>query len=156
MQYHGYNAGNIILTEGDFFPFRILNLIQLQDNEWYYILKDINGLKHFMPAEYYKNYGFTTGDEIVCKIDKINCTGRIFLEPEHPFYKIGEVYNFAVISCTGIGNEIALFVREKSGNSIEVPICFSDFNSVNEENKVNCIVKSIKKGMPILEIHPKF
>jgi len=89
MQYPGYNTGKVILSEGDWFPFRITKFVQLQDNSWYYVLQDINGLKHFMPAGYYKDYGFSIGIQIKCKIDRINCTGRIFLEPEHPYYQEG-------------------------------------------------------------------
>ena len=90
MHYPAYNSGNIILSEGNWYLFRIYNLLQLQDSAWYYVLQDLNGLKHFMPADYYTNYGFKIGDEITCKVDRINCTGRIFLEPKHPRYIEGE------------------------------------------------------------------
>jgi hypothetical protein len=152
MQYPGYNIGTIILTEGNWFPFRIHNLLQLQDDAFYYILQDINGLKHFMPAEYYKNYGFKPGDEILCKIDRINCTGRIFLEPKHPYYNEGEMYPFDLITYSNRGDERLLIVREITGNSIEVPLYRNKNIDITEEKKVMCIVKSIKKGKPILEI----
>jgi len=153
MQYPGYNTGKVILSEGNLFPFRILNLIQLQDNAWYYVLQDINGLKHFMPAKYYNNYGFKIGNEILCKIDKVNCTGRIFLEPENPYYKEGEIYYFEVLSYSEKENEKRMFVREKSGNSIEVLIYDNKFIDLIDGNKVRCLVKSIQKGEPELDIY---
>jgi hypothetical protein len=152
MQYPGYNSRNIILIEGEWFPFRIHNIVQLQDNEWYYVLLDINGLKHFIPAEYYKNYGFKIGDEITCKIDRINCTGRLFLEPKHPYYNEGEIYTFEVISILNIGDEGMLIVKEFFGNCIEVPLCGNKNIDVNAEKSARCIVRNIKKGKPILEI----
>ncbi len=152
MHYPGYDTGKIKLTEGEWFTFRIHNLLQLQDNEWYYILEDINGLKHFMPAGYYESYGLKTGDEILCKVDRINCTGRVFLEPQHPEYKAGEVYNFTIEETTNIDTENAVTVKDILGNSIEVQL-FDDINSgVRYENQVRCLVKSIKKGKPVLEI----
>ena len=156
MQYPGYNSGKIILVEGDYFPFSILNLIQLQDNEWYYILKDINGLKHFMPAESYNNYGFKPGEEIFCKIEKINCTGRIFLEPEHPFYKVGDIYYFDVIKYPNPDDENVLIVKEISGNLIKVPVNSTKKVDISEGKKVRCSVKSIKKGKLNLEIPPVY
>jgi hypothetical protein len=152
MQFPGYETGNITLSEGNWFPFKIHNLVQLQDDEWYYVLRDINGLKHFMPAVYYESYGFKPGDKIRCKIDRINCTGRIYLEPEHPYYKEGKIYNFTVISLPHPDREKVLIVKGISGNSIEVPVCNNQNIDLKEEKLVRCIVKSIRKGRPILEI----
>ena len=117
MQYPGYNNSKILLTEGNWFPFRVHNLLQLQDNEWYYILEDINGLRHFISAEYYKKYGFKPGDEISCKIDKINCTGRMFLEPRHPHYNEGETYSFELVKYP-IKDDPQIVIGFRSGSPI--------------------------------------
>lgn len=151
MQYPGYQTGNVILSEGDWFPFRIHKLVQLQDESWYYVLQDINGLKHFMPAQNYTGYGFNPGDEILCKIDKINCTGRIFLEPKHPYYNEGEIYPFDLVTYFNKGIDKFLIVREINGNKIEVPLCMNNNLDIKAEKKITCIVKSIKKGKLILE-----
>jgi hypothetical protein len=156
MQYPGYNNGKVILSEGNWFPFRIHNYVQLQDDAWYFVLQDINGMKHFMPAENYQNYGFRTGDEIICKIDRINCTGRIFLEPKHPYYNEGEIYSFDLVSFQKKGSEIIIIVREIAGKEIEVPLCGNKNLDINGEKKVTCLVKSIIKGIPILEISPDY
>jgi hypothetical protein len=154
MQNPGYNTGNIIFSEGEWFPFRIHNLVQLQDDSWYYVLQDINGMKHFMPSEYYKSYGFVVGEEIKCKIDRINCTGRIFLEPEHPYYKEGNSYYFDVINCSDSVMDSSMMVRENSGNIIEVPVNGIKKIDMNDLKRVRCIVNSIIKGSLNLEIHP--
>jgi len=154
MQYPGYNSGNVILSEGEWFPFKIHNLVQLQDDAWYFVLQDINGMKHFMATENYKSYGFVVGDLIQCKIDKVNCTGRVFLEPKHPVYKEGEIYYFDFISYSDSGNESLLLVRENSGNIIEVPVNGTKKVDINDEKRVRCSVKSITKGRLILEILP--
>jgi len=152
MLYPGYNTGNIILSEGNWFPFRIHKLVQLQDDAWYFVLQDINGMKHFMPAEYYESYGFKPGDEISCKIDRINCTGRIFLEPKHPYYLEGEIYIFDLVSVLNEDGERTLIVKGKEGNKMEVLLGTNKNIDINYKKKVRCLVKSIKKGKPNLEI----
>ncbi len=152
MQYPGYNTGNILLIEGGWFPFRIHNLVSLQDEEWYYILEDINGLRHFIPADCYKLYGFKPGDEISCKIVKINCTGRLFLEPQHPFYNEGETYSFEFVKYQDKHDPQIVLVRDIFENNIEVLLKLNKKFDANEVKMVKCIVKSIKKGIPILEI----
>jgi len=152
MQYPGYNSGNVILSEGEWFPFKIHNLIQLQDDAWYFVLQDINGMKHFMAAENYKSYGFIVGDQILCKIDRVNCTGRVFLEPKHPIYKEGEIYHFDIIDYPNPDEENVLIVKEISGNIIKVLVNGIKKVDINEEKRVRCIVKSITKGRLILEI----
>ncbi len=153
MQYPGYTSGKVILSEGEWFPFIIHNLVKLQDDEWYYVLQDVNGLKHFMYAKYYENYGFKPGDEISCKIDRINCTGRIYLEPKHPYYSVGEMYDFELLNVSDFNNEIVLIVKGFFENRIEIPFLNMMKVEIIEEKMVRCIVKSIKKGQLILEIH---
>ncbi|MCF8378341.1 MAG: hypothetical protein K9H49_02115 [Bacteroidales bacterium] len=85
---------NTKLTEGYTYPFIISGKVTLPDGSEQIILKDPNGVKHLLDAEPYKNYGFRNKQTIRCHIDKINCTGRIFIEPEHPHYTVGEKYNF--------------------------------------------------------------
>jgi len=154
MQFPGYNTGNIILSEGDWFPFKIHNLVQLQDDEWYYVLIDVNGLKHFMPAAFYKNYGLTIGEELLCKIDRINCTGRIFLEPKHPLYCENESYFFDLAEVKPmVSSGESIYVKELFGNLIEVSALKKAADKIRFlDRKVRCVVKSIKKGLPILEI----
>lgn len=152
MQYPGYNTGNTILTEGQWFPFIIVKQVQLQDEEWYYILEDINQQKHFMPSAYYENYGFKTGDEISCKIDRINCTGRIFLEPRHPLYTEGEIYPFDVVEYHSCSDPGKVTVKEIFGKNIEIKLCRNITSAAINAKTVGCIVKSIKKGIPFLEI----
>ncbi len=153
MQYPGYNTGNVHLLEGESYPFIIHNLVQLQDGADYYVLTDINGMKHFMPSGYYIDYGFKIGDAITCKIDRINCTGRIFLEPANPFYKESEIYIFELESYLTQGKNITLFVKGINVSGIEVPVCDIDISSLTTKEKVSCKVQNIKKGKLILEFY---
>jgi len=152
MHYPDYNSGKIVLMEGEWFLFLIHNLVQLQDDDWYFVLQDVNGLKHFMPAGFYKNYGLKPGDEISCKIDRINCTGRIFLEPRHPVYADGKNYFFDILHKSDQDGGIKLIVKDIFENNIEVPVKGLLENAIFYEKKVQCVVLAVKKGLPILEI----
>jgi hypothetical protein len=113
---------------------------------------DTNGLKHFLPAEYYTNFNFQTGDVISCRIDKINCTGRIFLEPKHPYYIEGEIYSFDVLNFIENEKYGVLVVKDIFENRIELQQEMVQVTNYKVKKKVRCLVISIKKGTPNLEL----
>lgn len=152
MQYPAYNSGETILSIGEWYPFRILNLIQLQDEAFYYVLQDVNGLKHFLPSELYQAYGFKVGDVINCKIDAINCTGRIFLEPQNPVYTEGKTYWFELIHSSENEKFSSILVLDLMGNRIQVPVCNINIHDLLEQKKISCRVQNIRKGMLLLEL----
>ncbi|MCF8371963.1 MAG: hypothetical protein K9H64_10095 [Bacteroidales bacterium] len=84
-----------ILKQGDTYPFMIFNLIEISGIE-YFVLIDPHEKKHLLASSYYSHYGFEIGQEIMCTIDKINCTGKIYLEPTNPFYSVGDTYEFII------------------------------------------------------------
>ncbi len=153
MKYPGYDTGKIILSEGKWYTFRIHNHVQLQDGNWYYVLEDINGLKHFLAAEHYTGYNLVKGEEISCRIDRINCTGRIFLEPKHPFYTVDAIYSFEVEMFSNQGDSNILSVKDILGNSIQVQDCGFLESASDSKNRVKCKVLGIKKGRPSLAIY---
>ena len=156
MPFLGYSADKILLEEGQWYSFKVLNHIQLQDELWYYILQDINELKHFIRADCYKDYNFKIGIHIRCKIDRINCTGRIYLEPEHPFYKEGKAYEFDVIPELCKPENEALIVKDIFGNSLKVCNNKNEYRERCNKNKVCCLVRCIRKGLPVLELSPEY
>lgn len=84
----------ISLKEKHIYPFTIEGELELPDGNECYKLTDPNGIKHILLKSDYRKYGFKSGDIIQCYIDKINCSGRLFFEPEHPFYMTGHCYDF--------------------------------------------------------------
>ena len=82
------------LEQGRSYPFYFFKKIKLPDELNYFVIKDPFGNKHLIPEEYYRNYSLETGKEYLCKIDKINCLGRIFIEPPHPYFEEGKSYAF--------------------------------------------------------------
>ena len=71
---------------GESYSFQIFKTVDIS-NEEFYMLLDPNGNKYLLPAINYKPYNFKIGEWIKCRIDKINCTGKMYIEPNHPVYK---------------------------------------------------------------------
>jgi len=84
-------------TEGQWHNFKILKMILIPGDEEYFMLESAQRNRLLMPSKYYLDYDIKPGSSINCRIDKINCSERIFLEPEHPFYQTGQIYVFQAI-----------------------------------------------------------
>jgi hypothetical protein len=146
-----YNSGRR-LKEGDSYLFQVIGKIILQDEKAYFILEDIYKIKHLLPSWYYKNYGINVGQSIKCKVDKINCTGRVYLEPEHPLYSEGNVYDFKFCSFkkNTHSNKWSLILADIFNNEISVD-CPKEYTIENKENdRVSCKLIRVRKGKPIV------
>lgn len=138
------------LQEGKNYFFKLEGLVELPDGRLYHRLSDPNNIKHLLPAEPYEEYDLESQDEIICHVDKINCSGRIFLEPEHPFYKIDKEYPFPVIGFEEIENsegreEAEIILKDMFGKKISIPAAwFPEVKNTGEE--VMCRIGRIKKG----------
>jgi len=148
------NEGKIKLAEGLVFNFRVLNIVKLQDNRDYYILEDPNGMKHFIDAEIYVHYGIEIGKRIKCQVAKINCTGRILLEPIHPIYINGQTYYFNLCSYEYTESNIKMVLEDIFRNKIELFLNKSFFPQMGEVNSIKGKVIRMKKGVPEIDIIP--
>lgn len=137
-----------LLIEHEWYPFILQKEIEIPQEGIHYILSDPHGYRHLLKKAYYLNYNLKIGETIRCRIDKINCSGKIYLEPEHPFYKEHTAYDFQFIERKTILNafdehEEILILADLFGNQLSV----AAKNAVIVDNKVNCIVEQIKKGV---------
>ncbi len=73
-----------ILTEGLIYTFIVEKKITLPDGEYFILTYDDR--KFLLPSSYYSDYKITPGKPLSCIVNKINCNGKIFLEPLHPVY----------------------------------------------------------------------
>ncbi len=83
------------LEEGKEYLFLVEKLLKLPDAD-YFILIDEWERKYLLPQVYYQDYPIEAGKYITCNVNKINCNGKIFLEPRHPVYKIGDEDRFEI------------------------------------------------------------
>jgi hypothetical protein len=89
------NSSNI-LEEGKNYNFKVLKSISLYNNEKFFVLEAPSKNKYLLNSSMYRHYNILKNTIIKCKVDKINCNGKIFLEPEHPYLKEGSNYVFNV------------------------------------------------------------
>lgn len=147
----------IIFKEGQRFPFTIKNKLVLPGtDEANFILLGPDQKKYLLPEEYYENYHLKIGQTILCTIDKINCSGKIFLEPDHPYYKIGERYDFLVLRLAEQENflgktQLIAWVRDLHGLEWSCPIDKSE-DIEPGYSYLACRVERIKKGELILSL----
>ncbi len=150
-------AQSVNYKEGESILFKIKKLIELAENEEYYVLEDSLGQRQLLKAEYYKNYGFKTGQKIICRIDHINCSGKIFLEPEHPFYKENEIYEFVIDNIEKSENRLKESVfhinsTDKTGNTATCITENIPENNIKPGQKIQYKIERIKKGKLYLSI----
>ena len=149
-----YNSGKR-LEEGKRYQFHVIGQVMLQDEKIYYILEDPFKIRHLLYSGLYKNYRIETGQMIICKVDKINCTGRVYLEPDHPFYSEGHTYdfNFSTISKNAQSDKKSLIVFDMFDNEISLD-CPKHF--MCEAGKIACKIIRLRKGKPMLVLAPDF
>lgn len=156
-----YSDKTFLLEAGRQYDLKIHKMLHLADNQSYYVGIDKNGLKHLVPEHYYKHYDIKPGDIVKCRLDRINCLGRFFFEPEHPFYKRGEIYHFALKSLSKRNSEnlVTAKVADKSGREWET-LPFEPEGSLQENLKtVLCRVLALKKArlyLQVVEFLPEF
>ncbi|MCD6113647.1 MAG: hypothetical protein J7J86_10350 [Bacteroidales bacterium] len=138
------------LEEGKKYNFKVINKILFPDDNEYFVLQDPFGIKQLLKTKYYKNYNIKINSNIVCKVDKINCTGKIFLEPEHPYYKTGKVYDFDFVKFINKknnsgNNENIAIVKDIYNNEINL-ILNSSIKPIHKPEAIKCRIERIKKG----------
>jgi hypothetical protein len=135
------------LIVGESYTFLIKNLVEIDDIKQFIL--DYNGLKFMINADNYKNYPFKLGDKINCKVDKINCAGKMFIEPEHPHFKDNGSYLFKILRNIEIKNMLdqtvhGIEVLDEFGIVHWIPNNTIDSKYFNKEIKLQ--IEKIKKG----------
>ncbi|MCX6256341.1 MAG: hypothetical protein NTW49_00325 [Bacteroidia bacterium] len=134
--------------EGEYYRFIIDKTVLMPDHEEYYLFKDHFNNKHLILKNLYADYHFFPGQFVQCRIDKINCSGKIFIEPQNPYYESGNRYLFPVKASSSLVNsfgdkENLLIVSDKMGNDISVS---SDYEQLNPPKELICTIERIKRG----------
>jgi len=153
------NTGTHRFIEGESYPFRVINIISLPEtDEEYYVLEAFSGKRILLKALYYRHYNLKSGQELLCRIDRVNCNGKIYIEPRHPYYRAGELYEFDfiredIIYTPSGDKKNVIVVKDIYNNEINC-ICRDKFFQTSESGKVRCRIEQIKKGRLLL-VHPE-
>ncbi len=140
-----------MLEEGKSYKFLIKGVTELADAGLYFILEDPFGVKHLIKKKYYEAYKFDIAEYIICTVDKINCNGKIFLEPKHPHYEPGNIYEFEFtgwIDKLNHKGDKTLFalVKDKFGNLAHIVLGSELSGSSRRSDIIQCRVNRVKKG----------
>ncbi|MDA3952526.1 MAG: hypothetical protein PF485_02695 [Bacteroidales bacterium] len=143
--------------EGENHQFKVVGFTEIPGTEEsFFILENRFGGKHLLKAISYTHYDLQIGKEINCKIDKINCSGKIYLEPENPIYKEGDICNFEFIKIIDQLNSVG--EKEKAAlvkDQFDIEIACSLPKSISQNQKlktIKCEVLRIKKGQLFLAL----
>ncbi|OFX49994.1 MAG: hypothetical protein A2046_01765 [Bacteroidetes bacterium GWA2_30_7] len=139
------------------YEFNLIDEIDFFSNEKYYILCDPFNRKHLLNSNIYLEYNYKIGDKILCKVDKINCQGRVYIEPEHPIYKIGNYYDFKFLRKDKIRNKRGdlknvLIFEDLLGKEANSYVSDLDFFNNFKKLEVNARVVKIKKAQVYIEL----
>ncbi|HNW90654.1 MAG TPA: hypothetical protein PKN48_13395 [Bacteroidales bacterium] len=137
------------------YEFRIHRMVTLAEDEEYFELIDESGKVHYLKKKYYKNYNFSMGDVIKCRFTAQPALFRHYLEPVHPYYKIGEVYDFFFSGIESFINESGEEVKKimvSDGSEKDYFVSCDDYSKVPVEpgNTVRCLLKNIRMGRLVL------
>lgn len=140
----------IKLFEGCEYEFYVEKETISPEGSSHWVLSGPDDKKYLIPARFYSYYNISRGDTITCRVDKINCKGRIFLEPRNPFYTEGRTYSFRIAEKNTVTDRKGrskrlLYVSDSHGNVIEV--CPGTGNIFAEEGSmVDIRIERISKG----------
>jgi len=151
------NSNQYKFKEGETHQFKIVGFTEIPGTEEsFFILENNFGGKHLLESINYTQYNLEIGKNVNCRIDKINCSGKIYLEPDNPFYNVGEVYDFEFLEIIDQINSVgekenAVLVKDIFGIKIACSIP-SNLIYDNDKSTVKCKVTRIKKGKLFLTI----
>lgn len=122
----------------------------LEDEKTYMVFEDFCGTRHFVDYSIYEKYNLRIHTPIKCLLQKINCVGRIFLEPMHPVYRRGSTYVFKVTYVHFDQITQFITVDDCYANSIRIDISHLPIKTLIIGNEIKATVINIKKGVPEL------
>lgn len=78
--------------EGQSYEFKFVKKVFI--DEEYLVFEDKYNERYVIPSTHYRNYSLCKGEMVKCQITRVDCSGKLSFEPEHPFYVIGGTYDF--------------------------------------------------------------
>lgn len=140
-------------SEGEIHNFRVLKIVELPDEGKFFVLKHPSGRRLLLPAQNYIHYQIDAGKELSCRIDRVNCTGNVFLEPQHPVYLEGSTYPFKIIQPIDINGSL-LVVTDCFNNNLRVFLSSEQLREImaSGNDLISLRVVRIKKGKPVVTL----
>ena len=138
------------LVEGNRYMFMVEKEITFNSSV-FFVLTGPDKQKYLLDSLEYADYNLLPGKLVDCRVDKINCQGEVFLEPEHPLYSEGKSYRFKIagleerIEKSGSKVDVVL-LTDINGTRVAVPRANLKSSPVNPGDSVDLVVDRIIKG----------
>jgi hypothetical protein len=143
-----FMSGHIITLNPDQkYEFFVERITKGLDNEDYFVIRDPYGNSHLLMRRYYEYYGLKEGESFTGKVVRYRETGQKIIEPENPFYSVGDELEMKIAS-TGrnvINGTFTLNLKDRFGHSHCI-----ETDKIPAGKNVKCRVEMIKKGRLIL------
>lgn len=78
--------------EGQVYEFTFVKKVFI--DEEHLVFENKNAERFVIPSMHYRHYDLVPGQTVMCLITRVDCSGKISFEPEHPYYHIGGIYDF--------------------------------------------------------------
>jgi len=139
-----------MLNEGDLIKLKIIGETKTPKGEPVFIAKHIDR-KFLLSKNLFTEDIPELNQSIDCYVDKVNCSGQIFIEPISERMLIGKTLLFNVINKDNVydslGNKKSLFhLKQKDGYQAT----YISYNTIST-NELSCRVIEIKKSKLIIE-----
>jgi hypothetical protein len=138
------------LKEGGIYDFKVIrHILMPPDDEQHIIVEDEFSFRFLLKKKHYPDTEFIDGQKITCRIDKVGCNGKIYLEPENAYYKLGQLYDFEFSGFTEIINsegvtEKMIILKDRSDK--EIVLRYDENFCKITNDHVRCRVERIKKS----------
>ena len=145
---------NLVLNET--YKCKIKKKIVEDDVEYFILIDEFND-NHLLETSFFNDYNLKIGETYNFRVDKINCKGKIFFEPEHPVYKLNEIYEFYFVEKQTKTNkenqEFYLLIFTDNINTFcDMEVDKKEFeNSYFPQQKIKAKVVRTKKARLIIE-----
>lgn len=137
------------MNPGDVLQVTLKKHIELSETEQYWVAETTDGQRFLIDYFQYEKYGFSVGKSIQVTVDKINCSGKVFIEPDHPVYERVKTFLFPIDTVLSQSeNSISLIVQDVFENKIAVRYHSIDTDKIPGE--VELFVIGLRKGLPVL------
>ncbi len=84
-------------TEGRYLKFTVTGHIISESGQRFFVLLSRFKNRLLIPSDTYESFGIMIGVKVKCRVDKINCSGRILLEPMHGHFVANYRYPLKVV-----------------------------------------------------------
>jgi hypothetical protein len=147
----------LLLEAGLDYDLTIIRILKIPCDKSYLVGKDMNGLMHLIPLSFYSHYGIRAGDTVKCRLDRINCLGRFYFEPEHPFYRRGGTYYFSLVDIfPGDTDQDNVFFKARVRDDYGCEWSTGNFRRresfAAKTASILCQITGFKKGKPFLRV----